>query len=189
MNNVRQLTWPHLLGLCPLAAINLTIGDALLFATTLLITLLLTNACIALIQRWLIETQRLIITTLIATVIVGIIDLLLQAFCYERAQTLQLYLPLLTIAPLLLNKTDSIDRQKLFSTLRNALLTGGAFAVTLIIIAPLHATMPLEAGIALNLISCGLLCALANKFYPQPIDSTAPTNTPRTRARVTGPVR
>lgn len=195
MNNLRaasSMTWLRLIGLCPLLAIDVTVVDTLLLGAALLITLLFTNSCTTLLQRWIPATQRLIAIALIAIVSAAIIDLLLQALCYSSAQTLQPYLPLLAIGPLLLYRTEISNSPTLSRALLDALLYGSAYAIALVIVALLRAPLPSAAGSALGLIGGALLLALANKITASHLDKSPPgppATTPRTRARVTGPVR
>jgi Na+-translocating ferredoxin:NAD+ oxidoreductase RnfE subunit len=189
MNNIVQ-RWLRLSGLCPLLAMTFSVADAALLGLALLVTLLVTDLCMTLLQRWLAESQRLIITALIAALTAAVIDLLLQALCYEHAQHLQIYLPLLVIAPLLLFKADAAVIRPM-RTLRAGLFGASAFVFLLTSSAALRALLPAEAGLALSFIVSALLLALANKIGPSSAAAylEPSPHTARTRARVTGPVR
>jgi hydrogenase/urease accessory protein HupE len=71
----------------------------------------------------------------------------------------------------------------------DTILRGAAFTVALCIGATLHLFLPTEAGIAASLIASGLLLAIIEKSTPHRASSEASASTPRTRARVTGPLR
>jgi Na+-translocating ferredoxin:NAD+ oxidoreductase subunit E len=174
----------RLFGLCPLLALDLSIGEAALLAAALSIVLLGTQSCMALLQRWLPSQQRLLATALLAATLTAAIDLSFQVTFYQQAQQLHIYLPLLVIVPLLFYKTETVGKS-MSRVLIDSSISAGAFAAALTTFALLRALLPLEAGIPLGLIGGGLLLALANKFVAD--DNTPTTRAPR--ARVTGPVR
>jgi len=187
------LHWSRLFGLCPVVVIGLTLSEAVLFGATLLLTLILTTGCMAFLQRWIVAAQRPIVNALLATVVVAILDLLLQATCYQHAQNLQLFLPLLAIVAVLLYKNEaaetSVSAKSLGHALSNAARVGALFGATLIIFSVLRTCLPADGGIALSLVGSGLLLATAIKLYPDASVTKPPVNSTRVRARVTGPVR
>ncbi|HSB97186.1 MAG TPA: Rnf-Nqr domain containing protein [Spongiibacteraceae bacterium] len=196
MNNPAHvhLHWSRLTGLCPMVAIGLTPGEALLFGAALLLTLTLTSLGMALLQRWIVAAQRPLVNALLAALTVVLLALLLQAACYRYAQNLTIFLPLLVIVAVLLpgSSADTTFRsdKTLGHELSNAARSGGLFGLILIVFAALRLFVPIEASIALSLIASGLLLAAANRFYPDNTSVSAPPSpTPRIRARVTGPVR
>ena len=196
MNNSAPggLHWSRLLGLCPLAVIGLTFSEALLFSVALLLTLVLSTGGMALLQRWIATAQRPIANALLAAICVAAVDLLLQATCYQYAQNLTTFLPLLIIVAVLLEE-NTADKAIHFDktlgyTVSNAMRVGGFFSLTLVIFATLRIFVPAEASIALSLIGSGLMLALAARLYPdRPTGNSQSNNTTRIRARVTGPVR
>lgn len=183
------LNWLRLVALCPLVAIGLPVVDALLLGVALAMTLLVTDLCMRGLQRWVVAPQKLIVVALVAAIAAGAFDLLLHAFCYSHAQTLQPFLPLLIVVPILFYGADAGEKNLSIGMGSAALLRGSAFLLALVFSATLHALLPAEAGIAASLGASGLLLAIIERATPQTVSSEASASTPRTRARVTGPLR
>lgn len=192
MNDARRLAvsnWLRLVALCPLAAIGLPIADALLLGAALAIALLVTDLCLLGLQRRAAQPQRPMMAALVAGIAAGAFDLLLQALWYPHARTLQPFLPLLIVVPVLFCGAGSREHTRPVWAGATALLRGSAFTVALVCSAALHALLPPEAGIAASLIASGLLLAMIERAAPQQAAGEVSASTPRIRARVTGPLR
>lgn len=193
MSDTRTATmrsWLRLVALCPLASIGLGLVDALLLGAVLTITLLVVDGGQHSLQRWLLEDQRPIVAALLAAIATSASDLLLQTICHTHAQILQPFLPLPIVVAVLfcgIGRTELTPSKWTWPL--DALLRGAAFTLALLIGAALHTLLPTEAGIATSLIVGGLLLAAIEWSTPRTASCEASTSTPRTRARVTGPLR
>ena len=178
--------WLRLVALCPLATIGLDWLDALLLGGVLALTLLVVDAGLLALRKWSTSHQQITIAVLLAAIATGCCDLLLQAFCPSHAQALQPFLPLPIVAAVLFCNIASLEATPSKWT---GMLRGAAFMLALLLGAILHAALPAEAGIAAGLIASGLLLAIGKWLQPERTSSEASTSAPRTRARVTGPLR
>jgi Na+-translocating ferredoxin:NAD+ oxidoreductase RnfE subunit len=173
--------WLRFAALCPMAAIGLEWPDALLLAAVLALTLLVVDAGLLVLRKWSTADQQIVIAALLAAIVTGALDLILQATCHAHAQTLQSYLPLPIVAAVLFCRGDGAVSW--LNVLRSAVLRGTAFGVALLAGAGLHAALPEDARIAVSLIVCGLVLAIVAP------DDVETTSVRRPRARVTGPLR
>jgi Na+-translocating ferredoxin:NAD+ oxidoreductase RnfE subunit len=187
MTDTRALSWLRLVALCPLASIGLGFVDALLLGAVLAIALLAVDIGQRSLRRWLADDQQPIVAALLAAIATSASDLLLQTICHAHAQVLQPFLALPIVAAVLFCRIEATP-SKWTGTL-NTILRGAAFTAALCIGAALHVLLPTEAGIAASLIASGLLLAIIERSTPDGASSEASASTPRTRARVTGPLR
>lgn len=176
--------WLRLAALCPLAAIGLEWPAALLLAGVLALTLPVVDGGLLALRNWSTSDQQTIIAALLATIVTGAADLILQAICYAHAQTLQPYLPLPIVVAVLFCRADAAS--SFTNVLRSAVSRGTAFGSALLTGAGLHAVLPEDARIAASLIVCGLGLAIVARHVPL---ETQTISARRPRARVTGPLR
>jgi Na+-translocating ferredoxin:NAD+ oxidoreductase RnfE subunit len=182
--NKAALHWLRLAALCPLAAIGLGWSAALLLAGVLALTLLAVDTGLLALRKWWTNDQQPIIAALLAAIVTGAANLILQAICHTQAQTLQPYLPLPIVVAVLFCRGDVAS--SFTNVLRSAVSRGTAFGAALMMGAGLHAMLPADARIAASLIVCGLVLAIVARVAPV---ETETISTRRPRARVTGPLR
>jgi Na+-translocating ferredoxin:NAD+ oxidoreductase subunit E len=84
-----------ILGLCPLLAVSSSVVNALGMGLATTLTLILTNAAIAILRKWIPHEIRIPIFVLIIASVVTIVQLLMQAWVYSLYQVLGIFVPLI----------------------------------------------------------------------------------------------
>jgi len=84
-----------ILGLCPLLAVSSSVINALGMGLATTLTLMLTNAAISLLRRWIPHEIRIPVFVLIIAGVVTIVQLLMQARFYSLYQVLGIFVPLI----------------------------------------------------------------------------------------------
>jgi electron transport complex protein RnfE len=84
-----------ILGLCPLLAVSSSVMNALGMGLATTLTLMLTNASIALLRQWIPHEIRIPIFVLIIASVVTMVQLLMQAWFYSLYQVLGIFVPLI----------------------------------------------------------------------------------------------
>ncbi|GAB4186096.1 MAG: electron transport complex subunit E [Wenzhouxiangellaceae bacterium] len=137
----RQGVWSNnpgliqLLGLCPLLAVSNTLINAIGLGLATLLTLLLTNAGVSLIRRWLQPEVRIAILVLIIAGAVSLLDLLMAAYRYELHQRLGIFVPLIVTNCAILARAESFaSRQPLAPAVWDGLAQGCGFFVVLTVL-------------------------------------------------------
>lgn len=187
--NESKLHGLRLAALSPLLAAASTFDTAIAMAAVLFGTLVFTAAIGSITRGHVQDNQRPIALALVAAVVATALDQLLQAFCYRIAQPLHGWLPLLAVLPVLFDRMENQTRSSIASS-RNALFQAAAMSIGLFAGTALRSLLPLEAGIAACLIASGLALAVIERYMPSTSTTIATEiRKPRTRARVTGPLR
>lgn len=91
-----------LLGLTPLLAVTARVVDAALFGVILLLTLLASSLCVALLREWIAPATRLLAVLIISAAVVSVADILSRAWLYGWHDAVGIYLPLVATSALLL---------------------------------------------------------------------------------------
>lgn len=128
-----------LLGLCPTLAISTSALNALSLGIATVVVLVSSNCLILLIKKDLPEKLYFLINIFIIATLVTIIELLLKAISPTLHNSLGIYLPLLVVNTLILERVESTTQHKdLKEALEDGVEKGLSFSLALFLIGSLR---------------------------------------------------
>lgn len=124
-----------MLGLTPLLAASETLFSGLTMGASVIFTLVLSCTVISLIRKIIPSQIKTIVYMLIIACFVTVIELLLRAFIPPMADSLGVYLPLLTVSGIVLARAENFsDKNGVGASALDALICGiGFFAVIFVL--------------------------------------------------------
>lgn len=142
MQPIKQTAWQQhpafsqLLGICPLLAMSHSVVLALALGLATLLMISATFLTTSLLRNTIPAPIRLPVLLIVAAILATILQLLAQAFALPLALAIGIFLPLIAVNGLLLQRAHSADfLQSPLQALRCGLLTGSVFAALLLICA------------------------------------------------------
>lgn len=123
------------LGMCPALAVTTTFENGYLMGISLTIVLVLSNIIISLISKKVEEHIRIPVYIMIIGTFVTILELLLGYYAKPIANTLGIYLPLITVNCLVLGRALSYaSKNKVGSSIKDAFNMGLGYTIALALI-------------------------------------------------------
>ena len=125
----------QLLGLCPLLAVTTTLQNGFILGVASLITVTISCLLVSLLRHYISMPLRLPICIVIIAMIVGNIDLWMEAILYEQHQILGLFVPLIISNCAILARAEAfaLHHPPLYSAI-DGMATGLGFTAVLCII-------------------------------------------------------
>jgi electron transport complex protein RnfE len=132
----------YLLGLCPVLAVSARVIDAFVMGFILLVILIITNAAMSAGKNHIPERFRIFICTAIAASCASAADLFMQAFMPGLSQRLGIFVPLLAVNTLILDRALEFARENTPGmSFWDALGMGTGFLLALLGIALIRETL------------------------------------------------
>ena len=151
-NNVALV---QLLGLCPLLAVTGTVINGLGLGIATLLTLVITNASVSLIRKWLKPEIRIPVFVLIIASVVTAIELSMNAWFHELYLVLGIFIPLIVTNCSIIARAEAFaSKNGLLDSIVDGLMMGLGFALVLVVL-----------GAMRELIGFGTLFANAHLMF------------------------
>ena len=129
----------HVLGICSALAITNSLTSSLIMSVALTIVLILSNAAISLVRRFLPSSVRLIVQITIIASAVTVIDQFLIAYMPDAARTLSVYIALIVTNCIVLGRAEACAMNNGVGTsILDALGNGLGYSLILIIVATIR---------------------------------------------------
>lgn len=155
----------QLLGICPLLAVTTTVINGLALGIATTIVIVLSNALVSLVRRWLLPPVRILIFVLVIASLVTVIDLLSNAYFHDLHQVLGLFIPLIVTNCAILGQAETVASRQPFGV---AVLAG--FGTGLGFLAVLVALGGLRELIGRGTLLAGLGLLVGDAAGPGPIE-------------------
>lgn len=97
----------QMLGLCPLLAVSATVTNALGLGLATLLVLVLSNATVSLIRRWIPHEIRIPIFVMIIASLVTSVQLLMNAYAFGLYQSLGIFIPLIVTNCIIIGRAEA----------------------------------------------------------------------------------
>ncbi len=95
------------LGMCPVLATTSSFSSAFGMGLAVTLVLLLTNLIISLIRKWVPDEIRIPVFIIIIAAVVTLVQMLMNAYTYELAQTLGVYLSIVVVNCIILGRAEA----------------------------------------------------------------------------------
>ncbi|MDR2166091.1 MAG: electron transport complex subunit E [Zoogloeaceae bacterium] len=119
----------QILGLCPLLAISTNTVNATMLALATLFVMMISNAAVAGLRRWIPHEIRIPAFILIIAALVTIVDLLFNAFFHELYVILGIFIPLITTNCIVLARVEAFAAR---NSMAHSMLDGLAMGLGLL---------------------------------------------------------
>lgn len=125
----------QLLGMCPLLAVTSTASSALGLGLATTVVLMLTNACISSVRRWIAREVRIPIYVIIIAAVVSIVQMLINAYAFGLYQSLGIFIPLIVTNCIVVGRAEMVAvRKSVFLSALDGMAIGfGATSVMLML--------------------------------------------------------
>jgi electron transport complex protein RnfE len=151
-NNVALV---QLLGLCPLLAVTSTVINGLGLGLATMLTLVISNASVSLIRRWLKPEIRIPAFVLIIASVVTAIELSMNAWFHELYLVLGIFIPLIVTNCSIIARAEAFaSKNGVIDSITDGLMMGLGFMLVLVIL-----------GAMRELIGMGTLFANAHLMF------------------------
>ncbi len=128
-----------ILGLCPLLAVSSSVVNALGMGLATTLTLMLTNAAISMLRRWIPHEIRIPVFVLIIASVVTVVQLLMQAWVYSLYQVLGIFVPLIVTNCTVIARAEAFAyKNKLLPSIVDGLAIGMGSTLVLITLGALR---------------------------------------------------
>ncbi|MEC5341565.1 electron transport complex subunit E [Brenneria populi] len=97
----------QLLGLCPLLAVSSTATNALGLGLATTLVLVLTNASVSALRRWVAAEIRIPIYIMLIASVVSAVQMLINAYAYGLYQSLGIFIPLITTNCIVIGRAEA----------------------------------------------------------------------------------
>jgi electron transport complex protein RnfE len=123
----------YLLGLCPVLAVSTRVIDAFAMGLSLLVILVITNTAMAAVKDHIPDRFRIFVCTAIAGSCASVADLVMQAYMPALSDRLGIFVPLMTVNTLILDRALSFAKENTPGlSFWDALGMGGGFFLALL---------------------------------------------------------
>lgn len=127
------------LGMCSALAITTSLFNGIGMGLCVIGVLTLSNVCISAVRKYIPDKIRLVCFAVIAATLVTVVDLLLQAYFSELAGNLEIFLPLMVMDGLLLDRAESYaGRNAVAASAIDGLCRGLGYALVLVVVSILR---------------------------------------------------
>jgi Na+-translocating ferredoxin:NAD+ oxidoreductase subunit E len=121
------------LGACPALAVTATTGDALVIGVLTAAVLAVSSFCVSVTRNLFTQNVKMPCHVLIITTAASVAAVLLAAFAPTTSSTLGIYVPLIAVNCLILNRAEAFASvNKPFASLVDGLVTGFGFVILLL---------------------------------------------------------
>lgn len=122
----------QMLGLCPLLAVSVDATAALALGLATAVTIVMSNAIISVLARWIPTLVRVPCYVLVIASAVSLVDLILEAYRFDLHRDIGLFVPLIVTNCLILARAEMFaSRRTLGESLYDGVAMGAAFALAL----------------------------------------------------------
>lgn len=129
----------HVLGICSALAITNSLTSSLVMSASVIVVLVISNAAISLIRRYLVPSVRLIVQIVIIASAVTVIDQLLTAYLPDTARTLSVYVSLIVTNCIVLGRAEACAMHNpVRVSVADAIGNGLGYSLVLVIVAVLR---------------------------------------------------
>ncbi len=122
-----------MLGLCPLLAVSTSIIDGLIMGLCVTAALVLSSVTISLLARFIPKGIRVIAYMIIIATFVAAEELLLRAFLPGIAESIGMYLPLITVSGIVFARSERAAEEGVGTSALNAFSAGLGFFVVMFV--------------------------------------------------------
>ncbi len=123
----------QLLGLCPLLAVSNTAINGITLGLATVVTVVVSNGCVSLTRRWLMQEIRIPVFVLLIAGIVTVTGMLINAWSHELYLTLGIFIPLIiTNCAIMARAEIYASRNNVLPSLIDGFAMGAGFALALI---------------------------------------------------------
>ncbi len=123
------------IGLFPILAITTTFEKSYIMGVIVLIILLISNLLISFLKRLINNKAKLFISIIIVSIIITIIEFLLYKYCTPLYNNYGIYLPLLVIDSIILDRAISYSyKNNISNSIKDAFKNGIAFLIIISIV-------------------------------------------------------
>ncbi len=125
----------QLLGLCPLLAVSSTVVNALGLGIATMLVLVVSNATVSLIRKYVRDEIRIPVFVVVIAVAVTIIKILMQAFFYDLYLIIGLFVALITTNCVIIARAEAFaSKNNVFQSSLDGFFMGLGFTVVLVIL-------------------------------------------------------
>ena len=129
----------QLLGMCSTLAITTTVANGIGMGLSVTIILTLSNIFISLLRRIIPEQVRIAAYIVVIAGFVTIVDLLLQAFAQDIAESLGVFIPLIVVNCIILARAESFaSKNKILPAAVDGLCQGIGYTLVLVVMSAIR---------------------------------------------------